>query len=195
MDNTAHIHCEVGTLSAPSASLFPLPDYHNPKVAITSETVRICALILHSPLRGNTYDAIVIVFLGFRLFDDVHLLTIDCPSRVCPRQHLHDATIFRNQTFIEVVRIAVWNRNKVAVVTAIILWVINAAFFIQCKSLLHSPAGHRKLSRMPIWVDHSDCACEYPIPHIFKHVLIPFLASLCTGICHNGLRTCQHREH
>ena len=65
---------------------------------------------------------------------------------------------------------------------AIILWVINAAFFIQCKSLLRSPAGHQILSHIPMWVDHSGCAREYAIPHIFKLVLITFLASLCKVI-------------
>ena len=111
-------------------------------MALTSEIVRIGALTMRSPLGGSAYHFIIDLFLGSFLFGCVHFLTIDCSSRVRPRQHSHYTTIFPNQTFIEVVRIAIWNRKKVIVVIAITLWVTNAAFFIQCKSLFYPPMGH-----------------------------------------------------
>ena len=121
-----------------------MPDYYNLEVALTSEIVRIGALTMRSSL-GRNRDAdhfIIDPFLGSFLFGHVLFLTLDCSSRVCPRQHFDYTTIFPNQTFIEVFRIAVWNRKKVVVVMAITLWVTNAAFFIQCKSPFYPLMGH-----------------------------------------------------
>ena len=165
-----------------------------------AEIVRIGALTGHSPLRGCAYRFIVNLFLGIRLFDHVHLLTIDCSSRVRPRQYFHDTTIFLDQTFIEVVRIAVWNKNKVAVAAATILWITNAAFFIQCKSLICSPVGHRKLiyasmafitviARVNIQF-HVFRAFPYPIPSFtsgFKrHLRVYWSALLLTSRAQNS---------
>jgi hypothetical protein len=45
----------------------------------------------------------------------------------------------RNQELTEVGSIAIWNRNRVVVASAIGVWVINAASLLQSKPLLPYP--------------------------------------------------------
>jgi hypothetical protein len=45
---------------------------------------------------------------------------------------------FPNQALIGAFRIAIWNKNKLAVAIAVIAWVTNVSFIIQGKSLLQT---------------------------------------------------------
>jgi hypothetical protein len=45
---------------------------------------------------------------------------------------LFNTSTFRSQPLIEVSSIAIWNRNKVAMTMAIIIWGINAVVYVQC---------------------------------------------------------------
>ena len=45
-------------------------------------------------------------------------------------------TIFRNQVLINIISIAIWNRNKYVLALAITIWVANVAIHLQSESLL-----------------------------------------------------------
>ena len=44
-----------------------------------------------------------------------------------------------DQLLIEIASVAIWNRNKIVMGAAIIVWCVNVGFLIQGKSLLSSP--------------------------------------------------------
>ena len=60
---------------------------------------------------------------------------IDCTSHVCLDIQFHTVTPSPNHTLNIVASIAIWNRNKFAMVTALGLFGTNVAFAIQGKSL------------------------------------------------------------
>jgi len=68
---------------------------------------------------------------------------------------------FASSSVLMILRIiAIWNRNKVVVALATILWVVNVSFLIYGKSLFTRPADELKLSQT--WIltrHHSDPPC------------------------------------
>ena len=54
-----------------------------------------------------------------------------CPSHVCPDLRLPLYGHLPRVVLIEVSSIAIWNRNKVAVVIAISVWGINVVFLVE----------------------------------------------------------------
>lgn len=85
---------------------------------------------------------------------------------------LSNTPTFPNQTFTDVARIAIWNRNKVAMGIGISVWGVNAVGFLQCKSLL--PLLWIIATKLHINVDeYSGCTCAYSIPNMLNRVLIP----------------------
>lgn len=81
--------------------------------------------------RGNNIPFNHILFLGVFVLVHDCLFTIDRASHVRPDQHFRGTTVFPNQALTAVPSIAIWNKNKVAVVAAACLWGANAVFFIQ----------------------------------------------------------------
>ena len=59
---------------------------------------------------------------------------------------INTSTVLNLSKLTEAGSIAVWNRNRVVVALAISVWVVNAAFLLQSKSLLLYPLGHRELN-------------------------------------------------
>ena len=161
-------------------SLYLLTNAHNLKATSSFSTVSTGALssTRSHPRGGNDSHSIIILLLVFRLFDDVRLFTVDCSPHVRILSRFHKTAIFPDQTFIEVASIAIWNKNKIAMVMAISLWGANAAFFIYCKLVLTCYMGYRALT--PTWSGHSCRACKYSesIPMTFNHALTVSLVQL-----------------
>lgn len=130
---------------------------------------------------------IVIFLLGFCLLDYVRLFAINCSSRVCPRQHFYYLTIPplppQLRCLSRFFSIAIWNRNKVVVATAIGVWVIDVGFFLQGKSLLAYLVGGRELNSTLMLFGHRCRASKHPISITLNHVLIQSIASLCMDTC------------
>ena len=61
------------------------------------------------------------------------------------------ATISPIQTLIEVASIAIWDRNKVIIATAISVWVINVGVLIQGMFLLSSPGKDLEYNANIAW--------------------------------------------
>jgi len=74
-------------------------------------------------------SALFLVVLGFVLMDNTAY--IHCQVAITSETGFAFLTVSASSLLIVLRVIAVWNRNKVAVIAAIILWIINAAFFIQ----------------------------------------------------------------
>ena len=65
---------------------------------------------------------------------------------------LFNTSTFRNQPVSEVSSIAIWNRNKVIMAMAIIIWRIDAIVYVQCRSLLHCHVRDPELNVTPTMV-------------------------------------------
>lgn len=74
-------------------------------------------------------SALFVIIFGFIVMGD--LSHIHCQVAITSEIVFAFLTVSASSLLIVLRVIAVWNRNKVAVAMAIILWVINAAFFIQ----------------------------------------------------------------
>ena len=145
----------------------------------------------------NPLHFIVIDVLGFLIFNHVCLVAINCPSRVCPSMILQSSHVRFSLKFAS---IAIWNRNRIVVITSFSLWGINAAFFIQGTSR-HPPSTDCQILNKPRTdkmsiPGHRCFACKYSIPHILEPcvLLTPLLASLFVGTCPTDLHTWQHGE-
>jgi hypothetical protein len=55
------------------------------------------------------------------------------------------SVVLQSRVLTEFTSIAIWNRNNVAVAMAIGIWIMNAVFFIQGRSLRHGPVRARAL--------------------------------------------------
>ena len=94
---------------------------------------------------------------------------IDCSSHVRLYLESHIAAIFRNNVLIDDASIAIWNRNKVAVILAITVWVITVAFHLQSKFLPLTPSAEDPESQTNmIWYRYH--SSEWPISIIFDEL-------------------------
>lgn len=107
---------------------------------------------------------------------------------------LSNSSAVRKQPSIEVASIAIWNRNRVVMAMAIVIWCINAVVYVKCSLLLPCHDGDRELNITPIWLGHSYRACDYSILFMFHHVLIPSIAPLGAGTWPTDLCAGQHRK-
>jgi len=198
MNNRSPINCQVGSMFHAACFLIAHLTDDNLKVAITFTFVSTVIPLIWLHLRWvNPLHFIVIDVLGFLIFNHVRLVAINCPSRVCPSTILQSPHVRFSLKFAS---IAIWNRNRIVVITSFTLWGINAVFFIQGKSCHPSSTEYQVLNKpctdelsMP---GHRCFACKYSIPYIFEPcvLLMPLLASLFMGTCPTDLHTWQHRE-
>ena len=95
---------------------------------------------------------------------------------------LSGTSTFRDQPLIEVASIAIWNRNKVVMTLAIIIWGINAVVYVQCRLLLPCHDGDRELNS-PHQYDWATVIARVKIQILFmsNHVLISSIVSLGAG--------------
>lgn len=77
---------------------------------------------------GEPLTVIDVDLLGPLIFNHVRLVAINRSSRVCPSIILQSLHFKFSLNFTS---IAIWNRNRVVVMTSFSVWGINAAFFIQ----------------------------------------------------------------
>jgi hypothetical protein len=83
----------------------------------------------------NAYHFVVVFFLVLLPHSWSRRFAIDCTSHVCLDIQFHTITPSPNHALNIVASIAIWNRNRFAMVTALGLFGTNVAFSIQGKSL------------------------------------------------------------
>ena len=119
---------------------FPYLIRHNLKVAISFTFVSAAIRLIWFYLRWvNSLHFIDVDLLGPLIYNHVRLIVINRSSRVCPSIILQSPHVRSSLNFTS---IAIWNRNRVVVMTSFSVWGINAAFFIQGTSRHPSSMDH-----------------------------------------------------
>ena len=105
----------------------------NIKLLVSFSSVSTLAYAFPSP-EEKAYDLAAFLSDYLRPVCD-RRFPIDYSSHVRLHLQLHVMTIFRNQVLINTASIAIWNKNKVVVTLAIIVWGISFVSHVQSKAL------------------------------------------------------------